>query len=143
MDHALICNWLGLPPDAWPPDYYALLGLAKGEPDVTLIEQHVHDCLARLRPYQLNHPDQVTEAMNRLAQAFPCLTDPESKEAYDVALKSPTSARAEAVEVVPPPAEAAEAAQTQTAAPAEASDPLAWLFGPWNKAVTEAPPAQV
>src|SRR5437588_738333 len=27
MSHELICAWLGLPPDPWPPDHYALLGL--------------------------------------------------------------------------------------------------------------------
>lgn len=131
MDYALICTWLGLPPDAWPPDHYTLLGLPLGERDVTLIEQHVHDRLTRLRPYQLNHPDQVTEAMNRLAQAFTCLTDPEAKEAYDTALQ--LRKPAEATEVVTAPADVTPGV---AAAAEEVSDPLAWLFGPWNQAVT-------
>ena len=71
---------------AWPPDHYAVLGLTPGEPDVGKIEEHTHDRLARLRQYQLNHPDQVTEAMNRLAEAFSCLTDPAAKKAYDATL---------------------------------------------------------
>lgn len=142
MDHELICTWLGLTPDCWPPDHYTLLGLPKRETDVGLIEKQVHDCLARLRPYQLNHPDQVTEAMNRLAQAFTCLTDPESKEAYDAALDAPKP-----VAVAEPPVEVVmPATQPDVVPPAnlpavmeEPSDPLAWLFGPWNQSATPQP----
>jgi hypothetical protein len=83
MKHDKICTWLGLPAGAWPPDHYALLGLKPGEGDVGRIEQQVHDRLAKLRCYQLSHPEQATEAMNRLAQAFMCLTDPEAKKLYD------------------------------------------------------------
>jgi len=43
----------------------------------------VHERLAKVRCYQLSHPAQATEAMNRLAQAFMCLTDPQAKRAYD------------------------------------------------------------
>jgi hypothetical protein len=83
MNHEKICTWLGLPPGHWPPDHYALLGLKPGEGDVVRIDQHVQERLAKLRCYQLSHPDQATEAMNRLAQAFLCLTDPDAKNAYD------------------------------------------------------------
>jgi hypothetical protein len=84
MKHDKICAWLGLPAGAWPPDHYTLLGLNPGEQDVARIEQHVHDRLAKLRCYQLSHPEQATEAMNRLAQAFMCLTDAQAKRTYDV-----------------------------------------------------------
>jgi hypothetical protein len=83
MDHELICTWLGLPSKSWPPDHYTLLGLAPGEGDMARIEQHVHERLARLRCYQISHPGPATEAMNRLAQAFLCLTDPEARKAYN------------------------------------------------------------
>jgi hypothetical protein len=83
MKHDKICAWLGLPAGAWPPDHYTLLGLNPGEKDVVRIEQHVHDRLAKLRCYQLSNPEQATEAMNRLAQAFMCLTDAEAKRTYD------------------------------------------------------------
>src|SRR5688572_12059457 len=86
MSHELICNWLGIPADAWPPDHYRLLGLSPGEGDVPLIEQRVHQRLDCVRRYQMMHPEQATEVMNRLAQAFVCLTDPAAKRAYDVAL---------------------------------------------------------
>ena len=85
MSHELICTWLGLPPGDWPPDHYRLLDLEPGESDCARIEQRVHDRLEAVRRYQLLHPDLVTEAMNRLAQAYVCLTDPEARRAYDAA----------------------------------------------------------
>src|SRR5262245_61779708 len=81
--HEIICTWLGVTAERWPPDHYALLGLDRGEARADLIEQHVHERLAKVRCYQLSHPAQATEAMNRLAQAFMCLTDAEAKRAYD------------------------------------------------------------
>src|SRR5215207_2282322 len=86
MSHHLICTWLGLPADAWPPDHYRLLGLEPGETDTALIEQRVHQRLDSVRRYQMMHPEQATEAMNRLAQAFVCLTEPAAKRAYDQSL---------------------------------------------------------
>ena len=83
MSHELICSWLGLPPDCWPPDHYRLLGLPPGENDLALIEQRVHQRLDAVRRYQARHPEQATEAMNRLAQAFVCLTEPAAKKTYD------------------------------------------------------------
>ncbi|OAI38940.1 hypothetical protein AYO40_01505 [Planctomycetaceae bacterium SCGC AG-212-D15] len=170
MDRELICKWLGLPSESWPPDHYTLLGLSVGEADVRKIEEHVHDRLVRLRQYQLNHPEQVTEAMNRLAQAFSCLTDPKQKKAYDAAMRPATTAapgeagrsvRSEPATVrVDPkatmqipaiapaaPRSVASPAAEPVAAPTESPDPLAWLFGPWSApalkpaAPTEAAPA--
>jgi hypothetical protein len=86
MNHDLICAWLDLPDGDWPPDHYSLLGLKPGEADIGRIEEQVHARLERVRRYQLTHPDLVTEAMNRLAQAFVCLTDSAAKRAYDMQL---------------------------------------------------------
>src|SRR5580692_10151361 len=86
MNCELICSWLGLPADAWPPDHYRLLGLEPGEGDVALIEQRVHQRLDSVRRYQMMHPELATEAMNRLAQAFVCLTEAATKKAYDQTL---------------------------------------------------------
>jgi hypothetical protein len=83
MKHAMICGWLGLPEDCWPPDHYTLLGLSANESDKKRIEQQVHERLTKVRCYQCSHPEQATEAMNRLAQAFICLSDPEARKAYD------------------------------------------------------------
>jgi hypothetical protein len=86
MNHEVIFTWLGLPPASWPPDHYQLLGLNQGEGDIQRIEQEVHERMERVRRYQLSHPEQATEAMNRLAQALVCLTDPKAKKAYDAYL---------------------------------------------------------
>jgi hypothetical protein len=88
MSHELICDCLQLSPDRWPPDHYTLLGLEFGEADTRRIEQRVAERMEKLRRYQLTHTDQVTEGMNRLAQALVCLTDPVSKQAYDAKLRA-------------------------------------------------------
>jgi hypothetical protein len=116
MKPDLICEWLGLPAESWPPDHYRLLGLAPGESDASLIEQRVQQRLESVRGYQMKHPEQATEAMNRLAQAYVCLTEPASKRAYDAAL---LGAAATAVAVAEP-----------ARSPSPAPDALAWLFGP-------------
>lgn len=88
MSHELIRTWLKLPAGDWPPDHYTLLGLPAGETDAERIERHVQVRMEWARRYQLAHPDLVTEAMNRLAQAFDCLRHPETKKDYDAQLKA-------------------------------------------------------
>jgi hypothetical protein len=86
MDAGLICQWLELPAVAWPPDHYTLLGLRPAEADAARVEQRAQERLLRLRCYQISHPEQATEAMNRLAQAVVCLTDPTARRQYDASL---------------------------------------------------------
>lgn len=86
MSHDLICSWLKLPGKNWPPDHYTLLGLKPGETDAGRIERHVQMRMDWVRPYQLAHPDQATEAMTWLAKAFDCLSNQEAKKAYDAEL---------------------------------------------------------
>jgi hypothetical protein len=114
MDHDLICTWLRLPPGTWPPDHYRLLGLKAGEDNAELIEQRVHERLDTVRCYQMMHPEQATEAMNRLAQAFVCLTEATAKKTYDAQLG------------IVAPAEPVAAA----ASPASQPDTLDWLSNP-------------
>src|SRR6266852_5821286 len=83
MDRELIRSWLQLPPGDWPPDHYTLLGLRPGPVEVARVEQQVHERMQQLRCYQLTHPELATEAMNYLAQALVCLTNPDTKKAYD------------------------------------------------------------
>ncbi len=123
MGHELICEWLGLPAESWPPDHYRLLGLEPGESDPELIEQRVHQRLDSVRHYQMTHPELATEAMNRLAQAYVCLTDSASKQPYDAALLGGAA-----------PAAAMTAVAEVRKAPSNTPDPLAWLFGPATSA---------
>jgi hypothetical protein len=129
MSHELICTWLGLPADAWPPDHYRLLGLEPGEPDVGLIEQRVHQRLETVRRYQMMHAEQATEAMNRLAQAYVCLTDAASKKAYDLTLFGP---RARSAPPPPPP--------PPVMRKIEPRDPLVWLYTPGAAGPAGEPP---
>jgi hypothetical protein len=75
MNRDMICTWLGLADKRWPPDPYALLGLVPSECDGSKVELRVQERMAKLRCYQLSHPEEATEAMNRLAQAFICLVE--------------------------------------------------------------------
>lgn len=104
MDHDLICSWLGLPPGSWPPDHYRLLGLNPGESNAELIEQCVHERLDTVRRYQMMHPEQATEAMNRLAQAFVCLSESPTKSTYDAELGIAAPAAPATTDTAIPPA---------------------------------------
>lgn len=81
MKPELLCTWLALPTKAWPPDHYTLLGLKAEDADLPRIERQVQARMAKLRCYQLSHPEEATEGMNRLAQAFISLTEAASKNA--------------------------------------------------------------
>jgi len=131
----VICQWLGVPRDPWPPDHYTLLGLPAGETNVDLIEQRVQERMEAVRCYQLTHPEPATEAMNRLAQAFSCLCDRRSKRTYDrdklglksepvltpvAPSKSPSEGRTELLVEASP--ESAEVVQWNADAPAPSTE---------------------
>jgi hypothetical protein len=152
VNHELICSWLKVPPTAWPPDHYTLLGLKPGDSDAARIERHVQLRMEWVRCYQLTHPELVTEAMNRLAQAFDCLRDPLARQAYDAKLAQPGPGAKKAAETSKPlvevlPAVFALAAEPEKPPPAttptgnaptppaagnveQSKDPLAWLYAP-------------
>ncbi len=131
MSQELISTWLGLAAGEWPPNHYRLLGLQPGESDGNLIEERVHQRLDMVRRYQMMHPDQATEAMNLLAQAFVCLTDPAAKKVYDYDLGLNGAAR---------PAQTATAAPV--AEPPDPDEPAVVLYNPTEAGVL-APPVQV
>jgi hypothetical protein len=85
MSHELICSVLGVPAEPWPPDHYTLIGLDPGQADPAAVEARVQHLSVRLRAYQLAHPEDVSEVLNRLAQALNCLTDPSARRVYDLA----------------------------------------------------------
>lgn len=86
MSHEKLRGWLTLPDGPWPPDYYALAGLAPGDGTAGDLEARLLERLELLRRYQLPHPDEATEGMNLLARALDTLTDPEARRAYDIRL---------------------------------------------------------
>lgn len=86
MNWDLLHRWLRLPDGSWPPDHYTLLGLERGQGDAETVETHALERMEQIRPYQLMHDREVTEGMNRLAQAMICLTDPSARREYDRSL---------------------------------------------------------
>lgn len=72
----------GIPPEEWEPNYYRLLGLQVGEPDLQAIEDRVLHFMEKLRQFQLTHPEMATSGMNLLATAIDCLTDPSKRDDY-------------------------------------------------------------
>ncbi|MBM3994812.1 MAG: hypothetical protein FJ303_11765 [Planctomycetes bacterium] len=80
MNKERLCKWLGLPTTDWPPDPWTLLGLPPGDHDAATIEERVHERMAKLRTYQLSYPEEATEGMNRLAEAFVALTESAKKK---------------------------------------------------------------
>ena len=80
MNREILCTWLGLPKTAWPPDPWTLLGLTRGTHDPSVVEERVQDRMTKLRCYQLSYPEEATEGMNRLAEAFVTLMEAGSKK---------------------------------------------------------------
>jgi hypothetical protein len=135
MSHALICSWLDLPAEVWPPDHYRLLGLPPGENDPHRIEERVHERLDAVRRYQMMHPEQATEAMNRIAQAFVCLSEPASKRVYDAALLGTAPAAEEPKAATRTDGEPLDALNVATA---DDRDPLVLEYDPASQEA--APP---
>src|SRR5947199_7648642 len=103
MNLELVQRWLGLA-GSWPPDHYTLLGLDRGRATPELVEQRALERMELLRRYQLLHAEEVTEGMNRLAQALNVLTDADARRAYDADLGLPPEVPpAPAAEPTPPP----------------------------------------
>jgi hypothetical protein len=126
VDTSVICSWLGIPADQWPPDHYTLLGLKQGEKELDLIERAVQQRMETVRRYQIANPDAATEAMNRLAQAFVCLTDEGARAQYDRALFGDQAPESEPTQTSPaaPTAEIVAALPLPEAIPLEVKDVL-------------------
>lgn len=109
MDFALLSSWLDLSAATpWPPDPRTLLGLPPGRVDPADAESRALDRMDRLRPYQLRHPELVTEGMTRLAQALIAFTEappaPPPPPAYELVEEPPPPKPAfELVEDLPDP----------------------------------------
>lgn len=121
MDFALLRSWLDLPAGAeWPPDAHVLLGLPPGPVDPGDAEVRALDRMDRLRPYQLLHPELVTEGMTRLAQALITFTEappPPPPPRYELAEELP-----------PPPPPAYEVVEEVPRAPDEQPAGRRWVY---------------
>jgi hypothetical protein len=115
MNREMICGWLGLLDKRWPPDPYALLGLTPEQCDPPAIEERVCQRMTKLRGYQLLHPEEATEGMTRVAQAYIVLT-----ERHGRPVERPPSAAVAPPVTAPKPS----AAATRTSATRSAADTM-------------------
>lgn len=80
--------WLGIPPNEQPADYYRLLGIARFESDLQVIDGAADRQMAHLRSFQSGqHGDWAAKLLNEVARARICLLDDKSKAAYDERLR--------------------------------------------------------
>ena len=80
-------EWLGIPPGDLSPDYYALLGLTRGEGAPEAIIQAADRrmmAIRKIRPGE--HAPQWAALLDQIREAKACLLDPRQRAKYDVAL---------------------------------------------------------
>jgi hypothetical protein len=153
MNRELLCRWLAVDAKAWPPDPYTLLGLPQGACDLAQIEQCVHDRMAKLRGYQISHPEEATEGMNRLAQAFVSLSETAARQAAAKPANGAVRARVQDETAVghktivdwtkmPPPVRRPGDSGSMPVAPAAPAEPAAGAPVP-DQPIADAPVADV
>jgi hypothetical protein len=82
-------EWLQIPRDRRPPDYYDLLGLSDFESDEERIRAAGLARTSQVRRYQLGrHAEDALRLISELSAAFDCLTTPERKLQYDADLRT-------------------------------------------------------
>lgn len=80
-------DWLGIPEENCPPDYYALLRLVQFEDDTERIQANYRKLNVHVRKYATGqHSKKSQELLNEIAKAMLCLTDPIRKREYDRSL---------------------------------------------------------
>jgi hypothetical protein len=117
MNQALLCRWLSVEATKWPPDPCTLLGLPQGASDLAQIEKCVQERMSRLRCYQLSHPEEATEGMNRLAQAFVCLAETAARRQNGLTTPCPPAKSAAVTTAPAAPTVAKETGMNGTAKP--------------------------
>ncbi len=86
-------NWLGIPPQEQPPNYYRLLTLKPLETDLDLITRTVDKLTAYLQARSKGkNAAHALRLLDEVSVARACLLDPASKAVYDSALSSGKSA---------------------------------------------------
>jgi len=88
MDFDPYRQWLKIPPDHQPPDYYTLLGIPNYETDPQRIRKAAVTRYTLVKQ-QLGGPydQQAKRILAELSQAMECLVDPEKRKVYDSELQ--------------------------------------------------------
>lgn len=80
-------EWLGIPEEQCPPDYYSLLRLVQFEDDAEKIQANYRKLNAHVRKYATGqYSKESQKLLNEIAKAMLCLTDPLRKREYDKSL---------------------------------------------------------
>jgi hypothetical protein len=80
-------EWLGIPEEQCPPDFYALLRLIQFEDDAEKIQANYRKLNGHVRKYATGqHGKASQQLLNEIAKAMLCLTDPIRKREYDRSL---------------------------------------------------------
>lgn len=103
-------QWLGIPPEEQPPNYYRLLGVGLFESDPDVISHAADRQMVHLRTFQSGgHGELSQQLLNETSAARVCLLDPHKKGEYDARLRrelaadSPTPPPPPAAIPPPPP----------------------------------------
>jgi len=81
-------QWLGIPPKDQPPNHYRLLGIEQFEENVDVISRAADRQIAHVRTFQSGPQGRESqELLNKIAQAYGCLLDPNKKSKYDAQLR--------------------------------------------------------
>lgn len=95
-------EWLGIPPEAQPADYYRLLGISQFETNVNVISNAADQRMYFIRMFQNGpHSNETQMILNVLAHARITLLNPQSKSEYDQQLQSMMLSR-EMPSIAPP-----------------------------------------
>lgn len=128
-------EWLDIPLDQRPFHYYQLLGVQPFEEDLKLIAARADERMGKIRGYQVGPRGRWSQqVLNELAAARGCLINPETKAAYDSALRgllavesirAPVASTSPPAYVVPPtpPQQEFAATPTRSDAPREPDPP--------------------
>ncbi|MDP6556560.1 MAG: LamG domain-containing protein [Pirellulaceae bacterium] len=85
-------EWLGIPPEQQPANYYRVLGISDFEDSPRVIENAADQRMLHLRTFQLGaHARETQQLLNEISQARVCLLNADSKAAYDEELKEVNS----------------------------------------------------
>ena len=105
-------KWLGIANADGPPTHYQLLGIARLESDVDVIEYNTDRQLLALRYFETGPRGEVAKRISgEVSAASRCLLDPRKKKKYDQGLSPPARlprpvVAAPATPPLPPPVHA-------------------------------------
>lgn len=107
-------QWLSIPPEEQPGNFYRLLGVKVGENDLGVIQSAADRQMSHVRSFATGPRGAIAQrVLNELAGARTMLLDPPRKSAYDAMLRAATADAAQAPGAAGQPAPAETAAVPQ------------------------------